>query len=126
MTDSIVLLGVLFLGTFVGFPLESGLQFPKGPNLKVATAVIGAALGGAPLVFLEGLAAAQRLHDELFDLNQAIFLETNPIPLKYMMARLGVIAGPEVRLPLVPLGEQYRSRLDAVLRRAGLLTPVAS
>jgi 4-hydroxy-tetrahydrodipicolinate synthase len=67
------------------------------------------------------LAAARKLHFELFELNQAIFLETNPIPLKYMMARLGLIPTSEVRLPLVPLDAARGQKLDAVLRRAGLL-----
>jgi 4-hydroxy-tetrahydrodipicolinate synthase len=69
------------------------------------------------------LTDARRLHDELFELNQAIFFDTNPIPLKYMMARLGLLPSPEVRLPLVPIGDDARRhRLDEVLRRAGLLT----
>lgn len=68
------------------------------------------------------LAAARKLHFELFELNQAIFLDTNPIPLKYMMARLGLIPTPELRLPLVPLDAERGQKLDAVLRRAGLLS----
>jgi 4-hydroxy-tetrahydrodipicolinate synthase len=73
------------------------------------------------------LAEARRLHDELFDLNQAIFLDTNPIPLKYMMARLGLLPASDVRLPLVPIADAAKkSRLDDVLRRAGLLTAPVS
>ena len=67
------------------------------------------------------LKEARRLHFELFELNQAIFLDTNPIPLKYMMMRLGLLEASEVRLPLVPLDEERGRRLDEVLRRAGLL-----
>ncbi len=67
------------------------------------------------------LAAARALHFELFELNQAIFLDTNPIPLKYMMSRLGLLDSPELRLPLVPLDEPRRQILDDVLCRAGLL-----
>ena len=65
--------------------------------------------------------AARRLHFELFELNQAIFLDTNPIPLKYMMWRLGLLETPEVRLPLAVLRGEQRSKLDEVLSRAGLL-----
>jgi len=69
------------------------------------------------------LAEARQLHDELFALNQAIFLDTNPIPLKYMMWRLGLLPSGEVRLPLVPIADDARkAKLDEVLRRAGLLT----
>ena len=67
------------------------------------------------------LAEARRLHDELFELNQAIFFDTNPIPLKYMMARLGLLPAPEVRLPLVSVSSEVQARLDQVLRKAGLL-----
>lgn len=67
------------------------------------------------------LAEARRLHEELFELNQAMFFETNPIPLKYMMARLGLLRSPEVRLPLVQAGAELERRLDEVLRKAGLL-----
>ena len=67
------------------------------------------------------LAAARALHFELFELNQAIFLDTNPIPLKYMMSRLGLLDTSELRLPLVPLDEPRRKVLDDVLHRAGLL-----
>ena len=73
------------------------------------------------------LAEARRLHDELFDLSQAIFLDTNPIPLKYMMTRMGLLPASDVRLPLVPItDDSRRSQLDAVLRRAGLLTASVS
>ncbi|HEY8132989.1 MAG TPA: 4-hydroxy-tetrahydrodipicolinate synthase [Thermoanaerobaculia bacterium] len=64
---------------------------------------------------------ARRLHFELFALSQAIFLDTNPIPLKYMMHRLGLLATPEVRLPLVALNSGREKILDDVLRKAGLL-----
>jgi len=71
------------------------------------------------------LAGARRLHDELFQLNQAIFFDTNPVPLKYMMARLGLLSAPEVRLPLVEASRQVQERLDEVLRNAGLLAAAA-
>jgi len=67
------------------------------------------------------LAEARQLHFDLFELNQAIFLETNPVPLKYMMARLGLLETPELRLPLIPLDEERGKVLDGVLRRAGLM-----
>ena len=67
------------------------------------------------------LTEARKLHFELFELNQAIFLDTNPIPLKYMMKRLGLLETSDVRLPLIPLDEERGRKLDEVLRRAGLL-----
>ncbi len=67
------------------------------------------------------LEAARQLHFELFELNQSIFLDTNPIPLKYMMARLGLLETPEVRLPLVAMDPERGKTLDEILRRASLL-----
>ncbi len=73
------------------------------------------------------LAEARQLHDELFELSQALFFDTNPIPLKYMMNRLGLLPSAELRLPLVPIGDEARkSRLDQVLLRAGLMSPQAA
>jgi 4-hydroxy-tetrahydrodipicolinate synthase len=69
------------------------------------------------------LQKARKLHSELFELNQAIFLDTNPIPLKYMMWRLGLIDTPELRLPLTPLDGEHENTLGQVLGRAGLLRP---
>jgi 4-hydroxy-tetrahydrodipicolinate synthase len=67
------------------------------------------------------LERAREIHVELFELNQSIFIDTNPIPLKYMMSRLGLLDTPELRLPLVSLDEANIKALDAVLMRAGLL-----
>ncbi len=67
------------------------------------------------------LTKARELHFELFELNRAIFLDTNPIPLKYMMHRLGMLDSPELRLPLVPIDPERGKTLDEVLARAGLL-----
>jgi 4-hydroxy-tetrahydrodipicolinate synthase len=72
------------------------------------------------------LEAARKLHNELFELNESIFLDTNPIPLKYMMNRLGLLDSPELRLPLVSLDPQQAPILDSVLARAGLLQAAGS
>jgi 4-hydroxy-tetrahydrodipicolinate synthase len=61
------------------------------------------------------------LHYELLELSQALFLDTNPIPLKYMMKRLGLLEANEHRLPMVPASAALAEKLDAVLARAGLL-----
>jgi 4-hydroxy-tetrahydrodipicolinate synthase len=67
------------------------------------------------------LSEAQRLHSELFDLNRAIFFDTNPIPLKYMMKRLGLLRENSHRLPMVPASPDVAARLDEILDRSGLL-----
>ncbi len=66
------------------------------------------------------LGEARALHYELFELNRAVFWDTNPIPIKYMMKRMRLIAINEHRLPMVPADEGLAARLDAVLERAKL------
>jgi len=72
-------------------------------------------------IWKNDLATAQALHQRLFEINQAVFFDTNPIPIKYMMKRLGILAANEHRLPMVPATPELEERLDAVLARAGLL-----
>jgi 4-hydroxy-tetrahydrodipicolinate synthase len=71
------------------------------------------------------LATARRLHDQLLELNQAVFFDTNPIPMKYMMKRCGLLERNEHRLPMMPATEELERRLDGVLERAGMLTGAA-
>jgi 4-hydroxy-tetrahydrodipicolinate synthase len=62
---------------------------------------------------------AVRRHGRLLPLTRALFLETNPIPVKTAMGLLGVIA-PELRLPLCPMSEANAQRLTEALRQYGL------
>ncbi len=63
---------------------------------------------------------ARELHLRLFPLSRAMFIETNPIPVKEAMAMMGKLA-PEYRLPLCRMSEGNRERLRAVLAQHGLL-----
>jgi 4-hydroxy-tetrahydrodipicolinate synthase len=72
------------------------------------------------------MAAARKLHFELFELMCAVFYDTNPIPIKYMMKRLGIIERNEHRLPMVPATPELEKRLDALLDRTGLLSAKAA
>jgi 4-hydroxy-tetrahydrodipicolinate synthase len=72
------------------------------------------------------LALARALHQALLEINQAVFFDTNPIPMKYMMRRLGILPTNEHRLPNVPATPELEKRLDSVLRRAGLLKDQAA
>ena len=67
------------------------------------------------------LTQGRKLHDALFDLNRAVFFDTNPIPIKYMARRLGIIKRNEHRLPMVPATPELERRLDTVLTNAGLI-----
>ena len=63
----------------------------------------------------------QKLHQQLLEINQAVFYDTNPIPIKYMMKRLGIMPNNEHRLPMMAATKELEQKLDNVLRRAGLL-----
>lgn len=63
---------------------------------------------------------AREIHLKLFPLCQAMFYETNPIPVKTAMATMGMIGG-ELRLPLCPMSEPNLNRLKAAMRAYGLL-----
>jgi len=128
--NDLELISELLLHLGPDFRVFCGLEALSLPMLAVGAAGLMNAAGNiAPArvarlcneVQKGNLAAARALHFELFELNQAIFLDTNPIPLKYMMARLGLLESPELRLPLVPLDAARGKVLDDVLSRAGLL-----
>jgi 4-hydroxy-tetrahydrodipicolinate synthase len=57
---------------------------------------------------------ARKLHFRLFPLFKALFVETNPIPVKAALALEGRI-GEEIRLPLTPLASEHRDFLERVL-----------
>jgi 4-hydroxy-tetrahydrodipicolinate synthase len=59
---------------------------------------------------------AQRLARPVTQLTAALFRESNPVPLKYAMALLGLMS-PRVRLPLVELSDQSRPELGGLLLR---------
>ncbi|MCA8879921.1 MAG: 4-hydroxy-tetrahydrodipicolinate synthase [Rhodobacteraceae bacterium] len=65
-------------------------------------------------------AAALAYQDRLMPLHEAIFIEPGVAGAKYALSRLGLCSD-EVRLPLVPVTEPTRTRIDAAMRHAGLL-----
>jgi len=69
-------------------------------------------------------AAARTLHYRLLPLMEANFIESNPGPVKAALAALGLVEE-HVRLPLVPVQEQTRARVRAVLAELGLLQGAA-
>ena len=64
-----------------------------------------------------GARALQRLYFPLMEVN---FVESNPGPVKWAMARMGLLE-PVWRLPLVPPSAASREKIDAVLEQCGLL-----
>jgi 4-hydroxy-tetrahydrodipicolinate synthase len=62
------------------------------------------------------LSQARTLHHPLADLTRALFIETNPIPVKTVASWLGLCTA-ELRLPLVPLAPASERRLRHVWER---------
>ena len=117
------------------FRIFVGLEELSFPMMAVGACGLMNAVGNmlpkkvakpADLVIEGKLEAAKKLHYELFEINQAIFFDTNPIPLKYMMKRLGLIPDNTHRLPMVPADKKLEERLEGVLKRAGLLKDKAA
>ena len=75
-------------------------------------AVIDAALAGKK-------EEARKLDMQLQPLHKAMFLESNPIPVKWAAARMGLISD-AVRLPLVPLSRQFHGPVLEALQSAGI------
>ncbi len=63
---------------------------------------------------------ARRLHYHLEPLNAAMFLETNPIPVKTALSMMGRIKE-EFRLPLCEMADANKAKLQAVLKEYGLI-----
>lgn len=63
---------------------------------------------------------AQEIHDLLTPLNAALFLESNPIPVKWALQCMGLISG-GIRLPMTTLADQFRPAVEQALRDAGVL-----
>ena len=65
--------------------------------------------------------AAKAVDDRLQPLNTALFLESNPIPVKWAVCQMGLIA-PHIRLPLTEFSEQYHEQMRAAMSGAGVET----
>jgi 4-hydroxy-tetrahydrodipicolinate synthase len=93
-----------------------------------ATACVSVASNVAPaecaqlqtLLLAGDYAGARTLNDRLAGLYRALFLEPNPTPSKYALARLGLCAE-DVRLPLTPPLPPTRASIDAALAALGFL-----
>ena len=64
-------------------------------------------------------AAARAANDRLQALHRELFVEGNPIPVKWVLEQMGKI-GPGIRLPLTPLSSNYHNRLREAMRAAGI------
>jgi 4-hydroxy-tetrahydrodipicolinate synthase len=89
--------------------------------VSVAAHVVGDRIHHLTDLVLSGdIPAARKVHEELSPLFNALFITTNPIPVKTALDVLGLPAGPP-RLPLVPATKEERTRIEKALSDAGLL-----
>ncbi|MFQ5451101.1 MAG: 4-hydroxy-tetrahydrodipicolinate synthase [Nitrospinaceae bacterium] len=65
---------------------------------------------------------ARALHYDLLEINEALFIDTNPVPVKAALAVMGKIGG-ELRSPLAPLSDNALERLKSALHKHCLATP---
>jgi len=111
------------------FDVLSGDDALTLPMLSIgARGVISTSSNVAPVQMCElvrafragDAARARTIHYQLLPLFDALFCETNPIPVKTALHLMGAI-GPEIRLPLTPIEECNRERVHVVLKELGLL-----
>ncbi|PJG85931.1 4-hydroxy-tetrahydrodipicolinate synthase [Conservatibacter flavescens] len=64
---------------------------------------------------------AEEINQRLMALHTDLFVESNPIPVKWAAYKLGLISNPSLRLPLTTLSEQAQPKVIAALKHANLL-----
>jgi 4-hydroxy-tetrahydrodipicolinate synthase len=96
--------------------------------LAGAVGVISVTANVAPRLMADMVAAARRgdaaraaeLDARLAGLHTALFLEPNPIPAKWALARMGLM-GEGIRLPLTPLSAEVQPKVLSALQQAGII-----
>ncbi len=73
------------------------------------------------LVRMGELSKAEEINQRLMALHRDLFVESNPIPVKWAAYRLGLIKSPSIRLPLTILSENAQPKVEAALKTAGLI-----
>lgn len=67
------------------------------------------------------LSKAEEINQRLMALHRDLFVESNPIPVKWAAYRLGLIKSPSLRLPLTILSENAQPKVESALKTAGLI-----
>ena len=118
------------LAEFPNFKVFVGLEELSFPELAIGAVGLMNAVGNlrpkiladmCQAVWDNDLEKGKKLHHQLFELNQSVFYDTNPIPIKYMMKRMGMLPNNEHRLPMSPATPELEKRLEEVLLRAKLI-----
>lgn len=103
-------------------PTAMALMFCGGSgNISVTANVAPRAMHHLCVAAMSGkVAEAVAINDKLLPLHNKLFVEPNPVPVKWAMAQMGLMpAG--IRLPLVPLAVEYHETVRAALRESGVL-----
>lgn len=121
---------ILSLGVPQDFSILAGDDMFTLPTLAsgghgvisvVANVAPGDLAGLCDAFFAGDLVKAQKAQIRFAPLVKAMFCETNPLPVKHALFRLGRIA-PELRLPLTPISEAGATRVEAAMREYGGLS----
>ncbi|HMN21092.1 MAG TPA: 4-hydroxy-tetrahydrodipicolinate synthase [Ottowia sp.] len=64
--------------------------------------------------------AAMAIQRRLMPVHKLLFVEANPIPVKWALTRMGR-CGPTLRLPMTPLAQAHEAAVEQALRQAGLI-----
>ena len=90
-------------------------------NISVTANVAPAQMGELCRLAIAGEAdAARAIQASLLNLHNAMFVEANPIPVKWAMAEMGMM-GQGIRLPLTVLAEQYHSQVRDALKACEII-----
>ena len=116
---------------------ERGFLLISGDDPTVAQLM---SIGGCGVISVTANVAARAMHElcaaalagrhdeaaaldaRLAPLHKALFVEPNPIPVKWAVKRMGLI-GPGIRLPLTPLSEGKQGAVESAMRAAGVILP---
>jgi 4-hydroxy-tetrahydrodipicolinate synthase len=103
-------------------PTAMALMFCGGAgNISVTANVAPRAMHDLCVAAMAGdTARAIAINNRILGLHNKLFVEPNPVPVKWALAEMGMMP-PGLRLPLAPLSEQYHETVRAALREAGVL-----
>lgn len=90
-------------------------------NISVTANVAPRAMHELCVAAMAGnVAEAVRINNRLLPLHNKLFVEPNPVPVKWAMAEMGLMSY-GLRLPLAPLGDDWHETVRAALRESGVL-----
>jgi len=97
----------------MGFGAKGNISVTANIAPKEMSQICAAAVAGDTKL-------AEALNNEVANLHNILFCESNPIPVKWALHEMGLI-GTGIRLPLTPLAEQYRTPLREALNASGVI-----